>query len=234
MSDGVKALPFESGVRLYTMGRVRWHTKVTVEPTLHEGIMLMKKKKLLITGILAAVLLSGCGRASSASVSSSTAASAKVQAQTDAGVFQSSTADSEAEIRSAAADLTDGYTPAQEESMTEQQIIQVQVGDQIFTAVLEDNETAAAFRAKLPLTLQMQELNGNEKYAYGVSLPADAEAVGTIHAGDVMLYGGDCLVLFYDTFDTVYSYSRIGHIENPEGLAEAVGNGNVEITFSAQ
>jgi hypothetical protein len=137
-------------------------------------------------------------------------------------------------VRSAAADLKTSYAPAQEENMTEKQTIQIQIGDQTFTAELEDNETAAAFREKLPLTLQMQELNGNEKYAYDVSLPSDAESVGTIQAGDLMLYGDDCLVLFYDSFSTSYSYTRIGHITDPDGLADAVGNGSVQITFSAE
>jgi flavodoxin len=149
-------------------------------------------------------------------------------------VFQSDLADSEEKVRSAAADLIEAYAPAQKESMAEQQTIQVQVGDEVFTAELESNETAAAFLQMLPLTLQMSELNGNEKYAYGVSLPANEEAVGTIAEGDLMLFGDDCLVLFYDSFDTVYSYTRIGHVEDPEGLAEVVGNGDVEVTFSAQ
>lgn len=149
-------------------------------------------------------------------------------------VSQSSVADAEAEVRSAAADLQTSYAPAQEENMTEKQTIQIQIGDQTFTAELEDNETAAALREKLPLTLQMQELNGNEKYAYDVSLPSDAESVGTIQAGDLMLYGDDCLVLFYDSFSTSYSYTRIGHITDPDGLADAVGNGSVQITFSAE
>ncbi|MBB5182612.1 cyclophilin-like fold protein [Catenisphaera adipataccumulans] len=149
-------------------------------------------------------------------------------------VSQSSVADAEAEVRSAAADLQTSYAPAQEENMTEKQTIQIQIGDQTFTAELEDNETAAAFREKLPLTLQMQELNGNEKYAYDVSLPSDAESVGTIQAGDLMLYDDDCLVLFYDSFSTSYSYTKIGHITDPDGLADAVGNGSVQITFSAE
>ena len=149
-------------------------------------------------------------------------------------VSQSSISKSEAEVRSAAADLKNTYVPAQEENMTEKQTIQIQIGDQTFTAELEDNETAAAFREKLPLTLQMQELNGNEKYAYDVSLPSDAESVGNIQTGDLMLFGDDCLVLFYDSFTTGYSYTRIGHISNPEGLADAVGNGDVQIAFSAE
>ncbi|MGI6118663.1 MAG: cyclophilin-like fold protein [Bilifractor sp.] len=162
------------------------------------------------------------------------------EAEPDADVIESitvpesSTSGSEEKVRSAAADLKTEYAPEQEKNMTEKQTIQIQINDQTYSAELEDNETAAAFREKLPLTLQMQELNGNEKYAYDVSLPSDAESVGNIQAGDLMLYGDDCLVLFYDSFSTSYSYTRIGHITDPDGLADAVGNGSVQITFSTE
>ena len=110
--------------------------------------------------------------------------------------------------------------------------INVIVGDKTFTASLADNATAEAFRALLPLTLNMNELNGNEKYNYlSTSLPSAAANPGTIHAGDIMLYGSSCVVLFYETFNTSYSYTRIGAIDNPAGLAQALGTGNVTVKF---
>ena len=87
-------------------------------------------------------------------------------------------------------------------------------------------------KAQLPLDLLMTELNGNEKYYYYSELPSDPRRVGTVHAGDIMLYGGNTLVLFYKTFDTNYSYTRIGSVENPEGLAQALGAGDVSVTWS--
>ena len=75
--------------------------------------------------------------------------------------------------------------------------ITITIGDQIFTAKMEQNSTVEAFRALLPLTLEMQELNGNEKYHYlSQSLPTNRTKVGTIHAGDIMLYGDNCVVVF--------------------------------------
>ena len=113
--------------------------------------------------------------------------------------------------------------------------ITVTIGDQSFTAKMEQNSTAEAFRALLPLTLEMQELNGNEKYHYlAQSLPTNRTKVGTINAGDIMLYGDNCVVVFYETFTTSYSYSPIGHITNPEGLKEALGTGTSTIIFKAQ
>lgn len=134
----------------------------------------------------------------------------------------------------------DGAEPGQgaadngqsEENMTQK--ITVTAGGRTFTATLADSETARAFAERLPLTLDMSELNGNEKYYYlDGSLPTESGRPGTIHAGDIMLYGSDCLVLFYGTFSTPYSYTRIGAVDNPQGLAEALGGGAVTVTFSS-
>ena len=106
------------------------------------------------------------------------------------------------------------------------------VGTKTFTATLADSETGKAFAALLPLTVTMNELNGNEKYHYlSSSLPTAAYQLGTIHAGDLMLYGNNCVVLFYETFNTSYSYTRIGAINNTSGLASALGSGDVSVRF---
>lgn len=113
--------------------------------------------------------------------------------------------------------------------------ITLSIGDRSFTATMEQNSTAEAFRALLPLTLEMQELNGNEKYHYlPQSLPTNRTHVDTIHAGDIMLYGDNCVVVFYETFTTTYQYTPIGHITSPEGLKEALGTGTSTIIFKAQ
>ena len=112
--------------------------------------------------------------------------------------------------------------------------IRLTIGGQIFRATLEPGETGAAFAALLPLTLEMRELNGNEKYHYlDESLPAQAERVGRIEAGDLMLYGTECIVLFYESFPTSYRYTRIGRVEGADRLAAAVGGGSVTVAFSA-
>ncbi len=110
--------------------------------------------------------------------------------------------------------------------------INVIVGSKTFTATLADSETGEAFAALLPLTITMNELNGNEKYHYlNSSLPTAAYQPRTIHAGDLMLYGNNCVVLFYETFNSSYSYTRIGAIDNPSGLASALGSGDVSVRF---
>ena len=111
--------------------------------------------------------------------------------------------------------------------------IEIVAGGKTFQAELENNKTAREFRSMLPSTVLMEELNGNEKYYYmDQTLPANAKKTGTIKAGDLMLYGDDCLVLFYETFQSNYSYTKIGHIKDVKGLKEALGAGDIEVSFS--
>ena len=97
-----------------------------------------------------------------------------------------------------------------------------------YTIQLEDNETAKGFANLLPQEFNMSDLNGNEKYIYlNKTLPTNSYSPKHIETGDIMLYGNDCLVVFYKSFDTPYSYTKIGHIENFVDL----GSKNVVIKF---
>ena len=122
--------------------------------------------------------------------------------------------------------------PAEEEPAAEPLSLTVTVGDAVYTAALADNETAQALAERLPLTVDMRELNGNEKYFYlDGSLPTGAYQPGQIRAGDLMLYGDSCLVLFYESFSSGYSYTALGSLDDPSGLVEAAGPGSVTVTF---
>ena len=110
----------------------------------------------------------------------------------------------------------------------------VTVGDKSFTALLYDNKTADELYSRLPLTLDMRELNGNEKYAdLDKPLATRSFPAGHISKGDIKLFGDDCLVLFYKGFMSGYSYTNIGYIEDKDGLADALGNGSVTVSFLA-
>ena len=113
--------------------------------------------------------------------------------------------------------------------------ITLTVGDETFAAILSDNQTTRELIKTFPLTLKLSEMNGNEKYAdLEEGLPTDTETPGQIRRGDLMLYGNDCIVLFYEAFSSSYDYTRLGRVENPDGLAEALGAGEITVTFAAE
>ena len=107
------------------------------------------------------------------------------------------------------------------------------VGEHRFSITLTASVAAHAFAAQLPLTLSMAELNGNEKHAdLQRALPVNASRPGTIRNGDLMLYGSNTLVVFYGTFESSYSYTRLGRVDDPAGLAQVLGPRGVRVVFS--
>ena len=84
----------------------------------------------------------------------------------------------------------------------------------------------------LPMTVNMTELNKNEKYfRFKNNLPVKSTNPETIQNGDLMIYGSNTLVLFYKNFSTPYSYTQLGRIADSTGLAEALGNEDATVTF---
>jgi hypothetical protein len=107
------------------------------------------------------------------------------------------------------------------------------VGTRRFAITVTDNAAARAFAAQLPLTLELSELHGNEKHGeLPKPLPAGPTKPGTIRSGDLMLYGSNTLVIFYVTFNSAYSYTRLGHVEESAALAAALGPHGVRVVFS--
>lgn len=113
--------------------------------------------------------------------------------------------------------------------------IKMTINTYTFRAKLFDNETATAFKAMLPLTLTMSELNGNEKYFhFSSNLPTHPSNPMTIYSGDLMLWGTQSFVLFYETFSTSYAYTRIGRIKDVTNLAHAVGRSNLIVKIELE
>jgi len=118
---------------------------------------------------------------------------------------------------------------------TDSMKMKITIGTTAFTATVNNNPTVTAFKTRLPMTINMSDLNANEKhFDLPNSLPANASNPGTIQTGDLMLYGSNTLVLFYKSFSTAYNYTRLARIDNPSGLAAALGSGNVTVTFELQ
>lgn len=112
-------------------------------------------------------------------------------------------------------------------------MMNITIGQSTFSAELADTKAAQELTALLPLTLEMQDHLSNEKFA---ELPKDLsrndQAVGRIEAGDIMLWGGNTLVVFYESFQSSYRYTKLGKIKNTAQLKNAVGAGKVTMTFS--
>lgn len=119
-----------------------------------------------------------------------------------------------------------------EEENMENIKIKLSINNKTFSATLNNNETVKGLIERLPLTLNMQDLNSNEKYNYlDFSLPTSPSRPNRINAGDIKLFGDDCLVIFYESFNTSYNYTDLGKIDNAEGFLAELGNGSVTITF---
>ena len=106
--------------------------------------------------------------------------------------------------------------------------IKVIINDKTYTLKLENNKTVNEFIELLPNKFIMNELKDKEKYVYiDKSLTTNSYNPKHIEKGDVMLFGDNCLVIFYKSFDTSYSYTKIGHIDNLETLE----SGNITANF---
>ena len=109
----------------------------------------------------------------------------------------------------------------------------VQVGGSEFTATLEENAAADALVEMMeqgPVTIQMSDYAGFEKVgSLGASLPT-SNSQTTTQAGDIVLYQGNQIVIFYGS--NSWSYTRLGRIDDLTGWTEALGSGDVSVTFS--
>lgn len=111
----------------------------------------------------------------------------------------------------------------------------VEVNGSRFTATLENNKAADALEEMVqeePVTVQMSDYAGFEKVgSLGTSLPASNRQT-TTHAGDIVLYQGNQIVIFYGS--NSWSYTRLGKIDDLTGWEEALGNGDVTLTLSPE
>jgi len=118
-------------------------------------------------------------------------------------------------------------------------ILKISVNGEILRAVVFDNPTSRAFIKTLPLTIDMIELHGNEKYYHPKNdekLTCENSKSGRIQAGDLMVWDSyqRSLVLFYKTFDSPYKYVRMAHIYESDKLSEILGDGNVTVKFELE
>lgn len=191
----------------------------------------MRKLNYILCILLMAAVLSSCTAAqqetSEAAQSTSVITPETVQ---PSSASPSESVSTEPEEQIAESELSDTIQSPRTTDEDAEMHMTLKIGGASFTVELENNGTVAAFLERLPMTITMDELHGNEKYFYlDFSLPTDSAVPGRIEAGDVMLYGSDCLVVFYESFSTTYSYTPIGHITDTSGLKDALGSGSVSV-----
>ena len=119
----------------------------------------------------------------------------------------------------------------------EEEMLKIEVGDTVLLADFEANTSAEALKEKLkeePLTLNMHDYGNFEKVGdLPWSLPRNDTQITTI-PGDVILYLGNELTIYYDT--NSWEFTRVAHIRDIDGktLKGVLGEGNVTVTFSLQ
>ncbi|MCC8192807.1 MAG: hypothetical protein LIO41_07210 [Ruminococcus sp.] len=197
-----------------------------------QSLLLRKTKKIVAFALSLCVIISvsGCSNtqssdlASSASTTSSDDATAAVSADEETS---SETSQAETTEESEENTVTEEITEEEIKEMT------VQIGDIIFTASLEENEATGELIEMMqdaPITIEMSDYAGFEKVGSLGATLTTSNSQTTTQAGDIVLYNGNQIVVFYGS--NTWSYTRLGHIKDTTGLEEALGNGNVTITFS--
>ncbi|MCH5268554.1 MAG: hypothetical protein J1E62_09450 [Lachnospiraceae bacterium] len=109
----------------------------------------------------------------------------------------------------------------------------VKIGDRSFIATLEDNVATRELiemMEEAPISISMSDYSGFEKVgSLGRSLPTDNQET-TTSAGDIVLYNGNNIVMFYGS--NSWSYTRIGKIDNLSDWEEALGSGSITAVFT--
>ena len=189
-----------------------------------------------------AMLLTGCGNSEQVESDPESSSAAQIETTTSSeSTSYSEPETSEQDIAleepeesdsSTAPESGEPETEQDEEENSEMQM-NVQVGGSTFTATLEENEAVDALVDMMEqgsVTIQMSDYSGFEKVGpLGTSLPTSNQQT-TTQAGDIVLYQGNQIVMFYGS--NSWSYTRLGHINDLTGWEEALGSGDVTVTFS--
>ena len=189
----------------------------------------MKKIWCFLLAGLFAVCLAACGSNPSSTSASNGSESSSVEDSTN-----TEGASSNADVNTPMGDETSNEE-SEEEVIMEQNTFYVRVGGENFSATFADNSGAQALKELLAggdITIQMSDYGGFEKVgSLGQSLPT-SNSQTTTQAGDIVLYQGNQIVIFYGS--NSWSYTRLGKIDDLTGWEEALGNGAVSVTLSLQ
>ena len=208
----------------------------------------MKKISVISLIALCCVLFSACNSGenqtettaptSQVTTSSGTIAKEIIQPATTAAEQTTGTATTKAIEETT--DLQEEVTQAQNDEPSEHADektfeLQMTIGNTPVSVDWEDNEAVEALKdlcRNQPLTIQMSMYGGFEQVgSIGTALPQN-DMRTTTSAGDIVLYSGDQMVVFYG-FNS-WAYTRLGHItdKSAEDMADLLSNGDTVITIS--
>ena len=183
-----------------------------------------QKQTALAVALCLALLLAGCGNAP---VQESGAAGTPAAEVTPAAAATAAPEPTPAP----AGEREENETPEEEEK----EMLQMKIGDTAVAVEWEENESVEALAAlcrEAPLSIELSMYGGFEQVGpIGASLPR-SDVQTTTAAGDIVLYAGDQIVVFYGS--NSWAYTRLGHItdKNAAEMAELLGQGDVRLSLS--
>lgn len=192
----------------------------------------LKRLSLLSAALLCLAALAGCGAAETKEASASRTSSAALMT-TEARAETQPRRQTEAQTEAIPEEET--VRAQSETAQKEEASMKLSVNGRALTVRWEDNESVAALRAlaaESPLRIQMRPYGGFEQVgSIGRSLPEN-DVQTTTEPGDVVLYSGDQIVVFYGS--NRWAYTRLGKIlgMDSSALAELLGGGAVELRLS--
>lgn len=177
------------------------------------------------------ICFSACGNPNTAPVSDDVSQ----PEATSQNAYEQTTAETTVPPAESKPEETQSETSKETEEEPAVKTLTMKIGSTTVTVDWEDNESAAALRELVkdkPLTVQMSMYGGFEQVgSLGTSLPRN-DSQTTAAAGDIVLYSGNQIVVFYGS--NSWAYTRLGHVTDKTAaeMAELLGNGNVTIEIS--
>ena len=203
---------------------------------------MMKRLFIILTALVLIMGMTACGDTNQSSETGHLPSNSDQQTETELeneSVKQDQqdnsiqSAPSDAQMQTTSPDPVDDNSDIEVETEDMGMKMNVQVGDTSFTATLEDNAAVSELiemMKEAPVTINMSDYSGFEKVGpLGKSLTTDNHQT-TTYAGDIVLYSGNQIVMFYGS--NAWSYTRIGKIDDLTGWEDALGSGNITAVFS--
>ena len=126
--------------------------------------------------------------------------------------------------------------PQENKSVAEpkkEQAMKLIIDDKVVPVTWEQNASTAALQKLLPLTIKMSPYGGFEQVgSIGQSIPSEDKQLTTQY-GDIVLYAGNKLVIFYGS--NSWAYTRLGHIDlSQQEMTALLNHDEVTVQLVAQ